>query len=68
MTQGEKQMVLPAHVFFCRRKTEAVNFKQSAGWKQWKSGALLQGLREKAVRDIHKRDKKRANSLRKKNK
>jgi len=51
----KNQTILPAHVFFCRRKTEAANFKQSAVWKQQKSGVLLQGRREKAVRGVHKK-------------
>lgn len=59
MTHGEKQTILPAHIFLCGRKTEAANFKQSAGWKQQKSGVLFQALRGKTVRHIYKRDNKK---------
>lgn len=46
MTQGGKETILPAHMFFCGRKIEAANSKQRAGWKLW-NFTVLPRAREK---------------------
>lgn len=55
MTQGGKETILPAHVFFRGRKIEAANSKQRAGWKQWNFTVLPQDLREKTVKELRKK-------------